>query len=366
MNKRKVNCICGLVSLIVGLGILSADPEPLKNRESPHDIKKITMREDVTLDLRIPYSKILYGEIPLIYLGIKNEGDKPLNIDADFRFNSDNQLVYEARGADSEDNLTRPEFIPTWERLVKAVAQNHSGFENLKKRDYRIFATYGKRLFPLSLSYDVLPKGTQKLRVSMLTGENEWVFSQWVPLERLNERKLHECETIETIFKGSIYEHTIKQAVIDGERYLFLANPINGTRIARVPDRATPRVETLKKVVGGMTERTLIIHFDGVDVPPVIHDLHNIATLEGSAETTPHLEVLKSLEKAMFERMSSQKQPVKLNQSTNPNQKPPNKSLPTPTANTAQQATSPFWLWVSCILMFFLVLAIAWVKSKRR
>ena len=43
---------------------------------------------------------------------------------------------------------------------------------------------------------------TRQIRVSLLTGKDEWVFLDWIPFERLNERKLNECETVETIFNG--------------------------------------------------------------------------------------------------------------------------------------------------------------------
>ena len=40
-----------------------------------------------------------------------------------------------------------------------------------------------------------------------------------------------------------------------------------------MPEGATPRFEIFKKVVKGMTERTLLIHFDGVDLLRVVLNL---------------------------------------------------------------------------------------------
>ena len=165
---------------------------------------------------------------------------------------------------------------------------------------------------------------------------------------------------------GSMYERVIKQAVIDGETYLFLFNSNNGARIARVPQGATPRFETFKKVVKDNTERTLIIHFDGVDVPPVVHDFHHIVTLEGTAETTPHLQVLKSLEKAMSEGASNPKRQTKSKRSTNRNQKQSNKTPVTTVEETVQQPVSFILLWIGLVVIFLTVIVFAWVKLKRQ
>ena len=77
MNKLRKYWIYGLGLLVVSLGVLRASPEQIKNAGHPHDMEKIAIRDDVTLDLSIPYSKVLFDEFPHIYLGIKNEGDTP-------------------------------------------------------------------------------------------------------------------------------------------------------------------------------------------------------------------------------------------------------------------------------------------------
>lgn len=365
MNNIKNISIHGLGLLILGVGLLRASPPQPQNVEHPHDMKRITVRKDVILDLRMPYSKILSGESPHIYLGIKNGGDKPLNIDADFGFETWNQLLNEARGTDSEDNLTRPEFIPTWESLEKSVAKKNFGFDILKNGEWQIYAKNGIARSSIRWNYDILPRGTRQIRVSLMTGENEWAFSDWVPLQRLNERKLHDCKTIEILFEGTGRSRMIKQAVIDGETYLFLVNRSNGSRIARVPEGATPRFEVFKKVVEGMTKRTLVIHFDGVNIPPVVHDIVNILTLEGTAETAPHLEVLKDLEKTMAEGSGRPQRQTESRRSMDRNQKSSNKMPHTPTEKTDQQPVSSPWLWTGLIVIFLIVIIFARITLKR-
>lgn len=323
-----------------------------------HDMQKITIRDDVVLDLSVPYEKILYGEIPHIYLGIKNDGDRPVQINTDFMFESTNQIVFEARTGDSGDNLTKPEYIPEWSKLNQRVESGQIGFESLNKGDSRIYARNGgKPRSQLSWGYDLLPQGTKEIRVSLLVGKNEWAFSDWVPIERYNGQKLHDAQVVETILEGTIREQQIRLATISGEQYLFLTGPNNGTRIAVVPAGATPHFE----IEGENLERKLIIHFAGVDVPSVVHRIASIETLEGSSLTTPHLEMMSALEKRLEANDSksglstsstsepdTQELQPKGQGASNPVQ--PNTAPVTTETSEPELASFP-WLWIGAILV---------------
>lgn len=358
MNKSYRALILGVFLGLVGLSGRPANHQHIHDPKRLHDMNHISIRDDVTLDLRIPYDTILFGEMPHIYIGIKNEGEDPLQINTDFMFETWNQMLYETRGEGSIDNLTRPEKMPDWKGLEDRVKSEQIGFETLEQNESQIYARNGgKPTHQLSWNYDIIPEGTEQMRVSLLVGENEWAFSNWVRVTRLNDKVnwLTNQTEIHTILGGTVREQKIRQADINGERYLFLASKRNGTRIARVPEGASPRFE----VVGENLERKLVIHFDGVDVPPVVHRIASIETLEGSSETTPHLEVLRSLERAMDsstivpgDREASEailgeqaiEQPVRSGEEvTSP--EPAEVETPKPSEEPAEQSSN-WWLWL--------------------
>ncbi len=250
--------------------------------------KRYTVRPDTQLVLKVPYSKVLYGEIPHIYVGIKNDSKAPLKLSSMFDCDTCNQLLFEARMELDGDNLTQPPFIPSWDKLAAST-----DFVELAQGESWLYETQKSQIL---YNYNILPDKTIEIRIALLTGPGEWVFSDWVHLQRLNNQPLDKADIVSTIDFSTIKDLPIRKATIEDQTYLFVAR----TRIARIPNGATPRFEWDKK------KQLLTVHFEGVDVPPLVHFVRMIETRQWSPQTAPHMEELKSL-KAMLSSKKTDK-----------------------------------------------------------
>jgi len=118
------------------------------------------------------------------------------------------------------------------------------------------------------------------MRVGFLVGSNEWVFSEWVPIRRLKDQHLRDGEVIETVdYKGISDPLPIRMKEINGDKYLFFTD----VRFARVPDGASPRFDWDPEAY------QLAVHFDGVDIPPLVYDAAKYLNLEWTPKTAPHM-----------------------------------------------------------------------------
>jgi hypothetical protein len=244
------------------------------------------INEDVQLVLKIPYEVVLYDESHHIYLGVKNRSDEVLRL----QWGGDDweQLLFQARSEAAEDNLTAPKFIPEWSR-VESIINEHMDRLEIKQNEHRI---YMRHRIELNANYDILPPGTREIRIGLLTGPEEWAFSDWVPIRRLDDRRLVEEEVIYE-YEWHNITFRVRKVEIEGEVYLFR----HYTRLAKLPEGATPRFEFY------IEEKTKIpilkTYFDGVDVPPQITRVQAILEREWTPEIAPHATMLEELRAQM-------------------------------------------------------------------
>jgi len=236
-----------------------------------------TTREHSRLLLRVPYRLILKGEHPHVYIGIQNLSDNPIILSESFSIEPENQVYYQARSDLTGMNLTKPNYIPIWDKLVREFEL--FGRVILERGDFRL---YDFQRLQLNVSYPILPAGAQEIRVCLLVGHNEWVFSEWVPLRRVGEN-LNDGEVIATVYFRNLPNHprAIRMSEVDGIRYLFFSS----TRFAMVPDGAAPRIDWQP------TGALLTVYFDGVDVPPLLFNASEYQLIEWTHETAPHMEI---------------------------------------------------------------------------
>jgi hypothetical protein len=237
-----------------------------------------TLRQGTEVVLRIPYNAVFEDEYPVIYTGIKNLSAAPLKLSRCLSAEAFYQVMYETRTGLTGKIQTEAKFIPTWDSLISPM-NSFQDFETLKQNDCRIY--------PLELlaPYKILSELSSEIRIGFLTGPNEWAFSNWAKLRTLKGQKVVDFEPMQTFIQKDGHGLKIRLTMIEGVSYLF----VDGYRAARVPDGSQLRFEWNKE------KNLLIIHFDGVNVPPVIHYVPMIETRKGSPETTPHLIALEAL-----------------------------------------------------------------------
>jgi len=240
----------------------------------------ITIRDDAEVLLRFPYEVLLADEWSDGYYAIRNLGDKPLTIQATPPVYTGDLVFFEARADEASPVIADMDYWPNWELLTSRNPLKH--LEKNEYEWYEIIRTgYAGSIASLSVS-------TRESRVGFLTGPDEWVFSEWTPIRRINERIEDGDVLLEfTTPMGSF--STVRMCEVQGVNYIFLQR----RRIARVPEGATPRA------VWDNEAEHLTIHFDDVDIPAVVY--HYLQPVEWTPETVPHMAVLEDL-KAELER----------------------------------------------------------------
>ena len=244
------------------------------------------IRPDTRVVLRVPFEKILEGEWPQMYIAILNKSETPIKL-IDM-FDSREQMIFQARETPSGLNLTRPEFIPNWPRLQ---SWRYGYITELQSYTYKIYDC----IKDIGLYYDIYPRGTKEIRVGILTGPDEWVFSNWARIQRLYDRNLDDCTLLTSVNYSVELDLPIRKALIDNDTYLYYAR----TRICRIPDGATPRFDWDKE------KSMLTVHFDGVDIPPFVYYARMYDFIEWTAEVAPHQEVLAALKREMEQELQS-------------------------------------------------------------
>jgi len=248
------------------------------------------INEDVQLVLKIPYEVVLYDEEPHIYLGVKNRSDEALKLIGSLHVaHAWHQLLYQSRSAPDGENLTNPEFIPDWDGVDNFIAEDFGHYDELNKGESVV---YMRHRGGLEGNYDRLPPGTREIRIGLLTGPEEWAFSDWVPIRRLDDRRLEDAEIVYQ-FPYHSFTVAVRRMLIENDEYLFL----EWCRLAKLPEGATPRFEFYRE------ERTrrpvLKTYFDGVDVPPQLTDVGSILEMEWTPEIAQHATILEELRTEM-------------------------------------------------------------------
>jgi len=244
------------------------------------------INEDVQLVLKIPYEIVLYDEAQHIYLGVKNRSGETLRL----QWGGDDweQLLFQARSEPDGENLTEPKFTPEWSRVGNIIDEYMDHFE-IKQNESRI---YMRHRGGLKANYDRLPPGTREIRVGLLTGPEEWAFSDWVPIRRLNDRRLVDAEIVYE-FPYHSFTVAVRRMLIENDEYLFL----EWCRLAKLPEGSTPRLEFYREE---RTQRPILkTYFDGVDVPPQLTDVGSILEIEWTPEIAPHATMLEELRAEM-------------------------------------------------------------------
>lgn len=300
-----------LIGLFLWCGASLATPSWYYNydKAAPHDFDKIKVNKDIILDLKVGYESVPYGENFKIYLGIKNAGKKPLGLHKDFLIaDQHEQLFFEAISSKADKQITQADWMPWWKRLEKL---NDDQLISLEPNQYLLLSSSprpSENWVYLSMNYPITPMGTQKIRASLLTGPNEWAFSEWIAIDRLGlaEADIFDAPVIKkfTYIKTRL-EHReceIRKARVQNEDYLYisLSGSRSSHRMARIPEGASPRIE----IEGENLETKVVVHFDGSEHKPLVHWVSQIRTLEGSVETAPHLKIVQEIEKKMKEGKS--------------------------------------------------------------
>ena len=280
MKSFKTNAVICLSAIVLNIGALAAVADSGSDDRLFGLPEGQRIREDVQVILKIPYEVVLRGEDAIMFLGIKNHSDTPLKLDG----GGDREVQYiaQARTGPQGENLTNPKYIPEWGRLDEnffMLARDISKGESVVKWRRHMF----------SPGYDMVPPGTREIRVGLLTNPEEWAFSDWVPIRRLDDRWLNEEDVIyEYEYADHGFTLPVRQVEIEGDEYLFNSR----YRFAKLPPGATPRFEFFIDDRKGPLLRT---HFDGVDVPPQLTDVGVMRELEWTPEIAPHATILEEL-----------------------------------------------------------------------
>lgn len=225
------------------------------------------------LVVRPAYEVLLENEDAEVYIGIKNLSDVPLKLLSLISVNTQDQLLFQARTGPDGENTTQPNFVPWWGRLAS------ERFQEIGANEYVVFGSSD-----FTQRYSFFPPEANEIRVGLLTGPEEWLLSEWVPMRRLEGQRVEDAAVVGIVEMGTgdrTWQLIIRKARIGDDEYLFLRH----RRIARVPPGARPRFEFNRE----RGNEHLIIHFDGVDVPPLV--LLNEPS-GWTPETAPHLQVL--------------------------------------------------------------------------
>ena len=280
---RTIICNFVMAFVLAGIGeFAKAHPSRSDWGELPTSLSDdYTVREDARVLLEIPYDTIIQGEpLRVFFVGIQNFSGSPIKILQSTGALELYQVHHQARAEPNSDNLTRPESIPFWEKLefeMRGVV-----YKSLQDGDFQIIDR-------MTLS---IPGGSREMRVGFLVGPNEWIFSEWVPVHRVNEQSLQDGEIIASVeYPGIPDPLPVRIIAINGDKYLFFSD----VRFARVPDGASPRIDWDSR------SRQLVVHFDGIGIPPLITYMPQRQTIEWTPETAPHM-VVRERMKAELER----------------------------------------------------------------
>jgi hypothetical protein len=311
----------------------------------PIDYSEITIRDDINLYLVQPYENLIIGEGPNYYLGIKNSSkdDLLLNLGGDLDtgelWYSSGQMLVEARKETSDDNLTRPEWIPEWSKIEPALEPSKYGYIEIKSGETEIL---GSKVTPpgkLQFNYNVFPDGADEFRIGILVDSNEWVFTNWThSLKRINTIHRKSGEVLANLKISQLEEHPVQKLNIEGTDYLFLL----GTRVCILPEGVTPVIEQ----EGESLEAKLIVSFPNTDYEPVVHHANSMTTLSGPPELVPHLAAFNELKVRLEADVSANEQtdlPQSVDSST-PTSKPTAEKEQTEVVTT--EPSSNWWLWL--------------------
>jgi len=239
------------------------------------------IRKDVKLVLGIPYPVVVESERSHIYIGIQNLSSRPVSI-GDLKLFPHYQLMWQARSESEGPNINKARFVPEWGRkpmLGDDVYYDKGMLKKLKAGESAI-------IWPC-YSFD-FPKNTKEVRAALLVGPKQWAVSKWVPLRYAKtSAKPKKVYTAKDKI-GTAYD--IMQVQIEDEQFLMCSS-----RIARLPKDAKPRFDWNVKT------HELTVHFDGVEVPPLVHYVPMIRARKWTAEVAPHAKVLKDM-KELFEK----------------------------------------------------------------
>ena len=243
---------------------------------SDHEIRK-----DVILRLVIPYPVIVRNESAHIYIGIQNVSDKLLEI-GDLELDSKYQLMWQVRSKSGGVNIGRTAFVPEWGQKAILGDDNYYDTDSLKP------LKYGESM--IIWPYYRFPDETKEVRAALLVGPKQWVLSEWVPLRYAEKTKVSKKQNVFTAKRKVGPGTDIYNIKIEDSSYLMTSS-----RIARIPEGAKPRFEW------DIDKYELTVHFDGVQVPPLVHYVPMIQARKWTADIAPHAKVLKDM-KATFEK----------------------------------------------------------------
>jgi hypothetical protein len=208
------------------------------------------------LDLKIPHEVVIKGERPHIYLGVKNLSDTPFrHICGWLHSDVAEQLYFQARNNVNGPNLTTPIFLPSWKRI-----DDKTKLDGLCRLEKGEFIRHNHSRGHLNPAYDIIPPGTREIRIGILLGSNEWAFSKWVAVRRLDEVVLNEQQILSSIQYPAINTpHLIyvRRASVGDESHLF----IQAVRCHIIPKHKTPVVDS----IWNAELKTLLIYSNFVD-----------------------------------------------------------------------------------------------------
>jgi len=162
----------------------------------------------------------------------------------------------------------------------------------LKPEQTEVIGDLGLR--GLSHGYSMPNPHMESFQLAARLGPDRYALSEPQPLTFANVPTVEKSPIIAEITTENIRPSPIRQIEIDGGKWLFYG--FSKTRIARVPEGATPRFSTEDK------NQILVIEFEGTEEEPVRIDMRQGFPLSGSKRTVPHLHLWRSLtDRSMLE-----------------------------------------------------------------
>lgn len=323
--------------------------------------------QDAKVFLEIPYNVVLGNERAQIYLGFKNVSSRILQMPGDIHFESQAQILCQAKGADNT-LLTKPKVLPNWDSVLKQLAKCEVESRPtimLNKNEYKAFSYAESNL---KFDYNLTPPGTRAIRFGVLIGENEWVFSEWKPILRLDNRLVEGEELVGNVKHSDSIQFPLYKARIVDADYLFMM----GFRIARLPENLTPSFSQYEK----HGQIYLSTHFNNPAVPDHVTQVSRARPVQWTPATAPHAAAYEALLKKLKQDSPAQLEETKA-ESIPPSTTVPDMPAPSvdPSAAVATPPQAPpparseapmSRILIAVILGFAFFLGLAAVYIRRR